>query len=550
MCTDFQPARFHLVKDTPDQLVRDASGEDPVSVSTPIAPPVRSRSALAAFAWIALVVRSVLSMLVGFVVTPYLLRYLGAERLGALRASQQWTSYLPFLYAGLGPSLAVMLLKPASRGDLERTAAILKSGVSLMMRQTVMIILPAGLVMAWFMPELVGVSGPLRNELRWGTMIGVAASLLIPLDVFRSVLSCMQLGYLVNIALSVQSFAIAGLAVWLAWLGWGLPGQFAANVLGLALFSALTVYFVGYYLAQHRRVSAEPIDNTELWNLRWPMLLTGFGGQMNLLTDYIVVSLIADPVAVTIFSITQRLVTVLGGFVSSFSEVSWAGLAELRASGANDLFESRVFELIRLFLGMGLCLLATFAAFNHHFVRLWVGQQYYGGGALTIVTAVQTVVVGFFMLFSWSVDMAGRSRDRVVVAIPGAVLNVALSVILGRRFGLYGVTLATVIAYLAGEGWYTPYLFCRLFGVSGRSVLREIAYSCALAFPWIVGIWLAAHRSDAAMGWTKFSVEFSTACLITIAYIWLVMLRSGDRADWRARASNVLSNWNSRGFIR
>jgi len=350
----------------------------------------------------------------------------------------------------------------------------------------------------------------------------------------------------VNAALSVQSFAIAGLAVWLAWLGWGLPGQFAANVLGLALFSALTVYFVGYDLARYRRVSAEPIDNTELWSLRWPMLLTGFGGQMNLLTDYIVVSLVADPVAVTIFSITQRLVTVLGGFVSSFSEVSWAGLAELRAKGANDLFERRVFELIRLFLGMGLCLLGTFAAFNHHFVRLWVGQQYYGGDALTILTAVQTAVVGFFMLFSWSVDMAGHTRERVVVTIPGAVLNVALSVILGLRFGLYGVTLATVIAYVAGEGWYTPYLFCRLFGLSGRSVLREIAYSCSLAFPWIVGVWMAAHRSGTAMGWTRFSAEFSTACLITIVYIWLVMLRSGDRAEWRARASAILGNWNSR----
>src|SRR5260370_11410531 len=101
-------------------------------------------------------------------------------------------------------------------------------------------------------------------------MIGVTALLLTPSDVFRSALSCMQLGYLVNIALSVQSFAIAGLAVWLAWLGWGLPGQFAANVLGLALFSALTVYFVGYYLAPYRRVSAERIDNTELWILRSP----------------------------------------------------------------------------------------------------------------------------------------------------------------------------------------------------------------------------------------------------------------------------------------
>jgi O-antigen/teichoic acid export membrane protein len=515
------------------------------------APPARSRSGLAAFAWFALVARSVLSMLVGFIVTPYLLRFLGAERLGALRASQQWGSYLPFLYVGLGPSLVVMLLKPASRGDLEGTAAVLKSGMAIVMRQTLTIVLPAGLVLAWFMPELVGVSAPLGNELRWGVLIGMVGVFLAPLEVFRSALACLQLGYLVNIALSVQSFAIAGFAVWFAWLGWGLQGQFVANVIGLALFSALSAYFAIYHLRGHMSTSIASIDREELWGLRWPMLLTGIGGQMNLLTDYIVVSLVADPAAVTTFSITQRLVTVLGSFVSSFSDVSWAGLAELRASGANDLFESRVLELIRLFLGMGLCLLVTFAAFNQHFVRLWVGQQYYGGDALTILTAAQTLVVGFFMLFAWCVDVvAGHTRDRVVVAIPGAFLNVVLSVILGERFGLYGVTLATVVAYVVGEGWYTPYLFCRLFGISGRVVVREVARSCMLAVPWILGVWWLAHGSSLVGGWASFFTGFSTASILAMAYVWLAILRSEDRANWRGRARAMLKDWYNRGPLR
>lgn len=518
-----------------------------VPVNAP--PPARSRSALAAFAWIALVARSVLSMMVGFIVTPYLLRYLGAERLGAFRASQQWTSYLPFLYAGLGPSLVVMLLKPASRGDLAGTAAVLKAGIAIVRRQTLTIVLPAGLVMAWFMPELVGVSVPLRNELRWGVVLATAGTLLAPMDAFRSTLACFQLGYLVNIALSIQSFAISGFAVWLAWLGWGLPGQYAANVLGLILFSVFSAYFAIHHLRGHMRTSTASIDREELWSLRWPMLLTGIGGQMNLLTDYIVVSLVADPVAVTTFSITQRLVTVLGGFVSSFSDVSWAGLAELRASGASELFESRALELIRSFLGIGLCLLVTFAAFNEHFVRLWVGQQYYGGDALTILTAAQTLVVGFFMLFGWSVDMAGHTRDRVVVAIPGAVLNVVLSVILGRWLGLYGVTLATVISYVVGEGWYTPYLFCTRFGVSGRAVMREIVRSGVLAVPWILGVWWAAHGDHGIVGWLSFLAEFSTASLITIAYVWLVILRPGDRAKWRGRTRAMLNGYN-RGSVR
>ena len=97
--------------------------------------PARSRSQLAFFAWATLVARSVITMATAFVTTPYLLRFLGAERLGAFRASQQWTNYLTFLYVGLAPTLAVLLLRPASRGDLAGMVGVLKSGMRITMRQ-------------------------------------------------------------------------------------------------------------------------------------------------------------------------------------------------------------------------------------------------------------------------------------------------------------------------------------------------------------------------------------------------------------------------------
>src|SRR5713101_8203364 len=70
--------------------------DPPATVAEPpqSSAPARSRSELAFFAWSALVARSVITMAVSFATTPYLLRFLGAERLGAFRASQQWTSYL------------------------------------------------------------------------------------------------------------------------------------------------------------------------------------------------------------------------------------------------------------------------------------------------------------------------------------------------------------------------------------------------------------------------------------------------------------------------
>ncbi|HVB81620.1 MAG TPA: polysaccharide biosynthesis C-terminal domain-containing protein [Candidatus Binataceae bacterium] len=525
----------------------DDSATGVAGVAAPL--PARSRSGLAVYSWVTLVARSVVTMLAAFIATPYLLRFLGAERLGAYRASQQWLSYVQFLYVGLTPALVVMLLRPASRDDLDGMAVVLKSGIRIAMRQSFTVVLPVAALVAWFMPELVGISPALHDELRWGCLISLFALFIVPLESFRSVLACRQLGYQVNIGLLVQSLVITGVSVWLAWLGFGLPGQYVGSLAGMMVFAALAMIFAWRHLAGHMRGRAAGIDRKELWSLRWPMLLTSVGGQMNLFTDYIVVSLIATPVAVTTFSITQRLMVVLGGFVTSFGEVSWAGLAELRVSNQPALFQARVLELVRLFLGIGFCFLVTFAAFNGRFVALWVGHQYYGGDALTILTAVQTIVVGYFMFFALMIDMAGDTRLRVPVALGGAVLNVILSVILGRWLGLYGVTLATVIAYAAGEGWYSPYLVSRRYAVSARAIVWESARAIAMAAPCAIAVWLIANRGTHADGWVRLGMEFSAASMITFIYAWFMIMRAQDRAAWRLRLNLFLQNRNYRESI-
>jgi len=65
-------------------------------------------------------------------------------------------------------------------------------------------------------------------------------------------------------------------------------------VIGIAACSAVLVSFAVRHLSGYMKSPRVEIDRTELWALRRPMLLTGIGGQMNLLTDYIVVSLVAD----------------------------------------------------------------------------------------------------------------------------------------------------------------------------------------------------------------------------------------------------------------
>ena len=501
------------------------------------------RVELAFLAWSSTIVKSAVMMATGFISTPLLLRYLGAERLGALRTSQQWMAYLGYLFFGLTPAFSVLILRQVAKRDVAATTILVKKGVALQLRQAMIVVAPVAMVMAWCMPLLVPVSKNLSSELRMGAFIGVGTLLFSCSDVFRALLECLQLGYLLNLGMAAQSVVATGLGILLAWLGYGLVGQgIAACVAALVLLLILGSFGMkrlpGFWTKRARRLGNQ--ERGELWRLRWPLALSGVGNQMNLQSDYMVVAMIASPSAVTGFMVTQRLISVCGGFLSiSFAQSSWAALVEILSNQGSKAFETKLLELIRLVVGVGAVLFATLAAFDRQFVRLWVGSDYYGGDLLAVLTAIQLEVFAFLLMFAWVIDVQGDTRERVVVSTVGSVLNLALSVLLGAFLGLYGVTLATILAYLATDAWYCPWVFCKRYGVSAKAIIHESARAVIIGTTWGYAIWIVS-RHLSMNSWYAFSAQAGSAVACAIVYSVLFVLRKEDRILWVLRIKQYL----------
>jgi O-antigen/teichoic acid export membrane protein len=304
------------------------------------------------------------------------------------------------------------------------------------------------------MPDLVPVGPHFRAELRCAAFVGMASLLFSPISIFRVLLECLQLGSVVNLALMLGAVVVNVASVSFAWKGYGLPAQSLALVMGSIAFNAVVWWFERRTLGPLRSTRAGVVSREKLWSLRWPLTIAGVGNHLNLVSDYIVVGIVAKPADVTTFSITQRLINALGSLVTSTASAVWPGLTSLIASDGQAVFQSRVLELYRLIFGVSITTVMTVAAYNRHFVRLWVGQSYYGGDLLSFLTAAQIILFSHLLLFSWLVDVKGDTRDRVVMSSIGSVLNLGLSCLLGSRFGLVGVTLGTILGYAATDAWF------------------------------------------------------------------------------------------------
>jgi O-antigen/teichoic acid export membrane protein len=295
-------------------------------------------------------------------------------------------------------------------------------------------------------------------------------------------------------------------------------------------------WFVTRELPRFWRVRPAEIRSDRLWRLRWPMTATSISSHLNLMTDYIVVGLAFGPALVTTFSITQRLIDALGGFVTrQVSGVSWAALNEILAHEGTAAFEERVHELLRLIFGFGTIVVGTLAAFNRDFVSLWVGGEFYGGDALTVLTAAQMVVVGGSSLFTQVIDTRGDTRHRVAVSAPGAIFNVAMSFLFASWFGLYGVALATVAAYLGTDFWISPYIFCRRYGMSARQLLATGARSLSLSIAWLTLLWTVLRGFTAPRGWLELGSQFSVAMALGFLFCTYAVMTRSDRDAWRVR---------------
>lgn len=501
------------------------------------------RAMLALFANSAAIFKNVAAAGIGFFVTPLLLRYLGPEQLGALRAAGQWSGYLRYLFFGLDSAVVVIILRAASVHNFRDTAALTKSAIRLLLKQSI-IVLPIVFTLAWFVPQLVRVSPGLVSGMRLGMFIGSIAFLLGPMEVFGSVLNCLQLGYLVNIASLAQTITIGALAVALAWMGQGLVGQFVASTCAELVLVLLVSRMAIKRLPGFASIAPSPIDRTELSKLRWPMTFMGVAGQFNVMTDYIVVSLMLRPLAVTTFSITQRFMMTVGMLGTSFGASTWAGLAELRASGERDHFCARLLELVRLSIGLGLIVTVTAAAYNARFVYLWVGSNYYGGNALSLMTGLQQVLFGFVTQFIWLIDMDGAARDRFAVSTFGSVLNLSLSILFARLLGLYGISLATVFAFALTDAWYAPLVFSRRFGVNFAVIMWQSLKCATIIVPWSLAIWIFAHRANAPQGWFRFVAEFTLVMVAAVCYFGFAVLTRSDRAAWQVRVRLFLQPVN------
>jgi O-antigen/teichoic acid export membrane protein len=197
--------------------------------------------------------------------------------------------------------------------------------------------------------------------------------------------------------------------------------------------------------------------------------------QIGFNLDNVVVGAALGTSAVAVYAVILRLADYQRQMASQFNGFVFPIAVRLGAGGKTTALESMMLEGTRIALILVTGVTVCAIGFAGPLVTRWMGPGFEGGIVPFYILAVTGVVlVGLGPLGN---ILLGIGRHKLVagVAIGEALANLALSVVLVRRFGMLGVAVGTAVPVLIANLFVLLPAACRQFGMTTATFVRRVA---------------------------------------------------------------------------
>lgn len=232
-------------------------------------------------------------------------------------------------------------------------------------------------------------------------------------------------------------------------------------------------------------------------------------------------TLICDSVTGVLCQITAAITGSLGNFFAT--EDKHAGYA---------LFKKVEFLNFWLY-GFSFIALVTLL---DPFVQIWAGERFVLGLPISIAIAINFFVAGYMntlWVFRSTIGLFKQGKFRPILV---AILNIILSIFLGKLWGVFGVLFATFLSRAAISLWYDPLILHRYgFEVSCKPFFARY-FRRVLLLTTILIVMLAIRYVVLSSATTvlRFAVMTMFTAIVPNAIFWLAYHRCEEYAYFRS----------------
>ncbi|MBX7187493.1 MAG: polysaccharide biosynthesis C-terminal domain-containing protein [Vicinamibacteria bacterium] len=413
---------------------------------------------------------------VWFLLTPFMIHSLGAEGYGLWSLLFSMVGFLSLLDLGTGAGVVRCVAETRGHGRLHERDEALSTYLASSLVLSLIGVLGIGAMDLWALPALGIPTGalPIARTALW--LVGLRSFILaVPLGFVRGVLFGENRLVALNVAQAVSTVIGGLLTAGVLALGAGVRGVAWAGLLGMLIehlfYLRLALPYLRGMRLSWRRVTLRALRRAS--SLGLAQLMIAASGLVLLRTDPLIVQAFFGMAAVSMYAVAMKVAEntflIIKQFVNALSPL----IAEWHAAGKTTELRELMVRATRL-AGIPAALIGGAAiGGGSSLLRLWLGPEFEAAAlpmrilVLSMVLTVPQMVV--FGLLTYSDRHHLPARASVVAAL----VNLALSLLLVRPFGLSGVALGTLGATAIVDVVYVLRSGTSAFGLSFPELARR-----------------------------------------------------------------------------
>ncbi|UPT75208.1 MAG: oligosaccharide flippase family protein [Elusimicrobiota bacterium] len=409
-----------------------------------------------------------------FWITPVIVRALGERQYGLWTLVGAFMGYYNLMNYGVYAAASRYVAKSLGVGDREEVNRAANTGFFLLCAlgaATLAATLAGVAACGWFMSDPAEIA-LLRRVL---LVLGVATAAGFPLNLFGGILTA-DVRHDIIALISIVKAVVSNVAIWLLLSeGHGLLAvavvTAAANLAQNAAYYAVCRARLPYIRVVPFRRDAAQVR--AMFDYGWKILAGQVGDILRFQLDSVLIAGFLNAALLTPFSIGVRLVdgfqSLVGASVGMMAPVfsQYEGRGDLEGMREALLKVTRFTALLTTFVGLSLIF------YGEAFILRWMGPGFQSGYTVTVILAAAFTV---YLPMSPGVQLLyGLSKHGSYAAlnIAGGALNLLLSMVFLRVFGMYGAALGTAAEILLLRLTVQPFYICRAVGLPVRVYLFD-----------------------------------------------------------------------------
>lgn len=422
-----------------------------------------------------------LTFILSFILRTVFIDYLGSDLLGVNGLYSNILTILSLAELGFATVMIYSLYKPLAENNYEKIAALVSYFRSVY-NKVAIVILVLGLLVVPFLGFFIRSTLPL-SSLRIYYVLFLLNTVFSYVCIYKTTLiNADQKQYLIKNWTLLFSIIKTVCQIAIIYF----TGNYYIYLITEVIITLSTNLFLGRicdkyypYINQHRS-QLDKEERVVIMNNVKSMALYKFGVVAMNNTDNLLISKIVGTIWVGFYSNYTLFISAINTLINTFITAMFASLGNLNAT-ADKQRQYEIFNLLLLICHwISAFFSIMFIVLLNDVITVWRGTEF-----LFDIKTVIVIVLNFYLSNIinpvWMYrETSGLFHKIKYVMLVSSIINIILSIILGLRYGIFGILLSTAISRLLTTVWYEPLvLYKSRFNRSPMEYyLKQVKFIC------------------------------------------------------------------------